>query len=151
MDADIDDGGIGMESNFDKMGRKKGQQRGADGKFESLGKGKMSDEFDFPDLNVGGSRNDLLSKKKSKASKIMSIGGAKNDPFEAPPKKRARGRPSGTGHVANVFYEPQPTPASQDSDFGASNTGGEMMHTGKYFGVGIHGGLDSELSRQESE
>ena len=37
LDADIDEGDFEMDSNFGKMGKKRGQQRGADGKFESLG------------------------------------------------------------------------------------------------------------------
>ena len=152
LDADIDGGDLGMDSNFGKMGKKKGQLRGADGKFESMG--GMNDDFDMNNFTSSGPyRNEQMPKKKSKASKIMSLTGSKNDPFEAP-KKKGRGRPSGTGasQVANAFYEPQAPQASQDIDvIGPSSMGSDNLHTGKYLG-GMDGGLDSDqLSRQESE
>ena len=104
MDAGID-GGDDIEKEFDKIVRKKGQQRGADGKFESMN--QINDDFNLGDYNAGSYMNEQISKKKSKASKIMSIGDNKSGDLFVGPKKKGRGRPSGTGHVANVFYDSQ--------------------------------------------
>ena len=53
LDADIDGGEQPIELNFDKMGRKKGQLRGADGKFESMG-GGMNDDFEMNNFSSSG-------------------------------------------------------------------------------------------------
>ena len=86
--------------------RKKGQHRGADGKFES--QTSMIDDYEMENNFASGPfGNDPPPKKRAKNNKMITIEGDRKgkDPFAPPPKKRARGRPSGTGHVANVFYD----------------------------------------------
>ena len=89
------------------MTKRKGQHRGADGKFESSM--KDGDDFDM-DLGGGGFGNHKQINKASKASKLqmggsINMGRKGNDPLEfaSMPKKR-KGRGAG-GHVANVFYD----------------------------------------------
>ena len=104
---DMDDGidnGFGIETNIGV--KRKGQHRGADGKFES--NLKDIDVLDM-DEGFGSIYGSQKSNKQSKASKIASMGSTMginrkvNDPFDGP-KKRKGGRGAG-GHVATVFYD----------------------------------------------
>lgn len=162
MDNEIESG-FGMDRDGDRFSKKKGQSRGADGKFEAAGGMKDDDEFDMDFAAYG---SDKPTKKREKPDKFMDMGGRKgNDLFEGQ-KKKGRGRPSGTGgHVANVFYDSQ-LPVSQDmmkSDSTDNLLGPALPHSGAIDGTdgGIYGGqhvggldgvLDAEVvSRQESE
>ena len=140
LDAGID-GGLEIEKEFDKIARKKGQHRGADGKFESLG--NMNDDFDMNTYGSGPYVQEHITKKKSKANKIMSLGDTKSGDLFQGPKKKGRGRPAGAGQVANLFYNSQTT---QDLDVLGEDKLDDMPGGGKYLN-GMEG-LDSDaLSR----
>ena len=128
---DNHDSGFGLENQIG-MQKRKGQHRGADGKFES----SMKDVDDL-DLEPGFGKSFDQSrgpKGGQKVNKKMSMqggamGGRKGgDPFETGTKKR-KGRGAG-GHVANVFYDSQ-LPGSQPMVLAHADSMG--------------GGMDSEL------
>ena len=131
---ELDEDASGFDRDINGMQKKRGQNRGADGKFES----SLKDLDD--DIEPGFGANTFGSQKQtSKQNKVTKF--KENDPFEARPVKRRKGR----GAVANVFYDSQlpdsqPQLANADSLQGSldsrmdANSGLINDKNGKIFG-----------------